>query len=56
LGFTVILQNFKKRWREKGQEKGARGREKGCREKLEEPRGARDSRSLIEGFARIIAY
>jgi len=45
-----------RRGREKEQEKGARGREEGCREKLEEPRGARDSRSLIEVFARIIAY
>jgi len=33
-----------------------RGREEGCREKLEESRGVRDSRSLIEVFARIIAY
>jgi len=40
----------------KSKRKGARGREKGCREKLEEPRGARDSRSLIQAFARIIAY
>jgi len=40
----------------RGREKGARGREEGCREKLEELRGARDSRSLIEAFARIIAY
>ena len=34
----------------------ARGGEEGYREKLEEPRGARNSRSLIEAFARIIAY
>jgi len=27
LGFTIILQNFEKRSREKEQEKGARGRE-----------------------------
>jgi hypothetical protein len=39
-----------RRGREKEQEKGARGR------KLEEPRGIRDSRSLIETLARIIAY
>jgi len=36
----VILQNF----------------EEGCREKLEEPRGARNSKSLIKAFARIITY
>jgi len=40
----------------KSKRKGQRGREEGCREKLEEPRGARYSRSLIEAFARIIAY
>jgi len=44
------------REREKGQEKGARGREEGCREKFEESRGAMDSRSLVEAFDRIIAY
>jgi len=33
------------------------GEEKGLEEgKLEEPRGDRDSRSLIEAFPRIIAY
>jgi len=45
-----------RRGREKEQEREARGREEDCREELEEPRGARDSRSLIEAFARIIAY
>ena len=45
-----------RRGREREQEKGARGREEGCRENLEESRGVRDSRSLIEAFAMIIAY
>jgi len=41
---------------EEVEREGARGREEGCRERLEEPKGARNSRSLIETFARIIAY
>jgi len=41
----------------KVERESSREGEKGIEEgKLEEPRGDRDSRSLIEAFAKIIAY
>ena len=40
----------------RGRERKGKEEEKRVVENLEEPRGAKDSRSLIEAWARIIAH